>query len=144
MCLPDRSLLCGWGAARVGLRVGEDGRFSAAHPAVHADAEMEAGGKVSGDAEFLRVAGEALRGAVMDLENSAIAAPFVLGARAVARAGEVWGARAGKALVENRTLAAPEAVSQFNRNVDNVLRGVSRMESAIAAMRHDAKGKSPL
>ena len=98
--------------------------------------------KVSGDAEFLQVVGETLRGAVMDLENSSLAAPFVLGGRAVVRAVEVWGPRAGEALVENRTLAAPEAVSQFNRNVDNVLRGVSRMESAVAAMRHNAKGKT--
>ena len=146
------------GPARVALRVCEDGKFSPVHSAVHVDAEMEVGAeflrgnafggkakaKVSGDAEFLRVVGETLQGAVMDLEGAPFAAPFVLGGRAVVRAAEVWGPRAGKALVENRTLAAPEAVSQFNRNVDNVLRGVSRMESAIAAMRHDAKGKSPL
>ena len=144
------------GPARVALRVCEDGKFSSVHSAVHADAEMEVGGeflrgdslgrkaktKVSGDAEFLRVVGEALQGAMMDLEGAPFAAPFVLGGRAVVRAVEVWGPRAGKALVENRTLAAPEAVSQFNRNVDNVLRGVSRMESAVAAMRHNAKGKT--
>ena len=141
------------GPVRVALRVGEDGKFSPVHSAVHADAEMEMaseffrGGekpkaKVSGDAEFLRVVGETLRGAAMDLESAPFAAPFVLGARAMVRAAEVWAPRAGEALVKNQTLAAPEAVSQFNRKVDNVLRGVSRMESAVAAMRHNAKGKT--
>ena len=135
------------GPVRVLLRVGEEGDFSPLHSAAHADAEMEAfsglnsAKRVAGDPEFLRAAGEALRSAAMDLESHPVLGPLALMVRAACRAGEVWAPRVGEALTRNDTVVGSEALSDFSRRVDGLMRGVSRLESAVAGLRRGGLGK---
>ena len=143
------------GPLRANLRVSEDGEFAAVHSAVQPDAEVEVAAeffqsalsgqkpqaRVSGDSEFLRVVGETLRGAAMDLESNPAAAPVALGIRAVVRALEIWLPRAGSALVQNKTVADSDSVARFNSRVKTLARGVGRMESALAAVRRAGRAK---
>ena len=141
------------GPLRVSMRVSQCGQFTPVHSAVHPDAEMEAANeffpnaaagknaktRVSGDPELLKTVGETLRAAAMDLETSPSAAPFVFAARAAKRAAQIWTPRAASALVKCQAIPEPEAVSQFNRKVDNLTRAVARMEAAAAKLRQKAQ-----
>lgn len=144
------------GPLRVNLRVSEKGEFTPVHSAVQPDAEVAAAAecfhsalsgrkaetRVSGDSEFLRVVGETLRAAAMDLESNPVAAPLVLACRAAVRALEICLPRAGKIMVEKQAVADPGSVAQFNARVRALSRGVARMESALAALRRAAEARA--
>lgn len=143
-----RALAVRAGPLQMSLRVDDNGEFSPLHPAVPADAEMEVVGelaaalagekpqaRVTGDPEFLRVAGETLRAAAMDLESHPVAGPAALGMRALLRAAEVWAPRAGAALVKNGATPSPTELADFSRGVASLQRRAARLATALAARR---------